>query len=372
MLFKAIYIWPRIAAVTAFLVAVFIPATVTPASASQNTIGTATLTLRACDDKGLADGACYRAVISACPEAGDFAASIKINEPPNLSLLKGTVFFTTGGGGDAFYDYDQDFIGSTSCGAGGNCGLMVVQSINAANYRTVQIDFSDPEDIIKEPSGWLTGPSIDGPRSLACRYATAVHAVWSLLLDKDTTHPVCATGNSGGGGLVAYAITQYGMGNTSGPGPMFTMVEPTSGPPYARIDHGCGGNAAPVSSVSCPAGVRLSEDYGLETAGEFVDPAYPTDVCTVDINSSGKDPDPNFLHDSVLSDDYSTPTYKTVVRVLFGSDDLSSAVPLGLEWYDAIRSKKTGACIAGAPHELPSNFTAATTIVNDVTSLCKQ
>jgi len=124
--------------------------------------------------------------------------------------------------------------------------------------------------------------------------------------------------------------------------------------------------------VSCPSGVRLSEDYGLETAGEFVDPAYPTNVCTVDINSSGKEPDVNFHHDSVLSDDYPTPTYKTVVRVLFGSDDLSSAVPLGLEWYDAIRSTKTGACIAGAPHELPSNYEAATTIVNDVTTLCKQ
>lgn len=353
-----------------FLIAGFVPVTATRALAAQNTIGTATLASRTCEKTGLSDGTCYRAVVSDCPEAeGEFAAAIKINEPPDLNLLKGTVFFTTGGGGDALYDYDSDFVGDPSC-AESNCGLLVVQSINSANYRTVQVDFIDPENRIKEPSGWLTGPATDGPRALACRYATLVHAVWSVLLESDTTHPVCATGNSGGGALLAYAITQYGMGNSSGPGPMFTMVEPTSGPPYGRIDHGCAGNAAPVSSVNCPARATISQDYGLETAADFVDPAYPTDVCTVDINSDGKDADASFHHDSVLSDDFPAPSYKTVVRTLFGSDDLSSAVALGLEWYDAITSTKTGACIAGAPHELPENFDGATTIVNDVTSLC--
>ena len=343
----------------------------TLAHAAQNTIGTATLSARTCEGTGLAGGNCYRALISGCPEVnGEFAAGVKINEAPNPSALKGTVFFTTGGGGLAFYDYDADFLGDSRC-SGSNCGLMVVQSINAANYRTVQFDFTDPEGLIQEPSGWLTGPATDGPRALACRYATLVHAVWSQILSSDTTHPVCATGNSGGGALVAYAITQYGMGNTSGPGPIFTLAEPTSGPPYARIDQGCAGSAAPVMSVSCPSGTQLSEDYGLPTAEDFVDPAYSTAVCSTDINSNGKSAYRNFHHDSVLSDDFANPSYKTVVRSLFGSDDLSSAVPLGLKWYNAVRSSKSAACISGAPHELPSNFTAASTIVSDVTSLCK-
>jgi len=344
---------------------------VTPALASKNAIGTATLAVGTCQDTGLAGGSCYRVVISDCAEAtGEFAATIKVNQAPDPSQLQGTVFFTTGGSGQALYDYDSDFIGDSNC-ANSNCGLMVVQSINAANYRTVQVDFVDPEGLINEPDGWLTGPAADGPRALACRYATLVHAVWSLLLQSDTTHPVCATGNSGGGALVAYAITQYGMGNTSGPGPIFTLAEPTSGPPYGRIDHGCAGPSAPLSSVSCPEGAKISEDYGLETASEFVDPSYSTDVCTIDINSDGKKPYAEFHHDSVLSNDFPEPSYKTVIRSLFGSDDLSSAVPLGLEWYDAIKSTKSNACIAGAPHELPENFDGASTIVSDVTSLCK-
>lgn len=355
----------------ACLVAASIAATVTPAFAAKNSIGKATLTEGKCEDVGLAGGTCYRVVVTDCAEAaGEFAANIKVNPPANPTTSQGTVFFTTGGGGNAFYDYDEDFIGDSRC-AGSNCGLMTVQSINAANYRTVQVDFVDPEGLISEPNGWLTGPAIDGPRALACRYATLVHAVWNNLLASDTTHAVCATGNSGGGALVAYAITQYEMGNTSGPGPMFTMVETTSGPPYGRIDHGCAGAAAPVLTVNCPAQDRISEDYDIETAQSFVDPAYPTAVCSADINSNGKDVYKYFHHDSVVSDDFSAPSYKTLVRSLFGSDDLSAAVPLGTEWYDAIKSTKAAACVSGAPHNLPQDYTGATMIVDDVTTYCK-
>ncbi len=342
---------------------------VTPAFAGKNSIGTATLTLRSCDATGLANGSCYRAVVSGCPQATRaFAAAVKINEPANLTDLRGTVFFTTGGDGNAFYDYDEDFIGDPSC-SGSNCGLMVVQSINAANYRTIQIDFTDPEGLINEQDGWLTGPATDGPRALACRYATLVHAIWSSVLNKDG-HPMCATGNSGGGGLVAYAMTQYEMGMSSGPGPTFTMVEITSGPPYARIDHGCAGTAAPSLSVSCPEGDAISENYGLDTSQSFVDPAYPSDYCSVDINSDGRNVHSSFHHDSIVSDDFPAPNYQTVVRQLFGSDDLTEAVPLGTEWYDSITSTKTQACISGAPHELPENFNGATTIVSDIVNNC--
>jgi hypothetical protein len=246
-----------------------------------------------------------------------------------------------------------------------------VQQLNAASYRTVQIDFVDPEQLISETYGWLTGPAAHGPRALACRYATIVHAVWTNLLKSDTSHPVCATGNSGGGALIAYAITQYGMGNTSGPGPMFTMVEPTSGPPYGRIDHGCAGTAAPDLSVSCPSGSKISENYGIQTAQDYVDPAYPSAVCSADINSGGKNVYASFRHDSVVSDDYAKPSYKTVVRILFGSLDLAAAVPLGSEWYSAIKSTKTAVCVSGAPHALPADYDGAEMIVKDIITGCE-
>lgn len=219
-----------ISGILLLLALAFLPAAATPAHAVQNTIGTATITTGTCNKDGLAGGTCYRVVISNCPEAtSEFAAGIKINQPPNASLLQGTVFFTTGGGGDEYYDYDSDYMGDSSC-PGSNCGLMAVQNINAANYRTVQVNFTDPENRIKEGSGWLTGHVTDGPRALACRYTTLVHAVWTILLDSDATHAVCATGNSGGGALIAYAITQYGMGTLRGPAP----CSPWSNPPPAR------------------------------------------------------------------------------------------------------------------------------------------
>jgi hypothetical protein len=308
-------------------------------------------------------------VISDCPDAaGQFVAAVKVNQVLGGDI-DGTVFFTTGGGGDTYYDNEPSYIGDSRCPQA-NCGAMAVEMVNSAGYRTVQTFLKDPNNAGAEPVGWLTGPANDGPRSLACRYATLVHAVWVDLLGRDPETPVCATGNSGGSQAIGYAITQYGMGNPDGPGPIFAMVEPTSGPPAGRIDYGCMGSAAPDPVVSCPDGARISENYGLQVAEEFLDPTYPEPYCSIDIESNGTRPHDTFHHDSVLSDDFPEPRYQTVVFSIFSSDDRSSAVPLGLEWYDAITSTKTQACIAGAPHELPGFFDGATAVANGLISLC--
>ena len=60
-----------------------------------------------------------------------------------------------------------------------------------------------------------------------------------------------------------------------------------------------------------------------------------------------------------------------MVRSQFGSADLTSAVPEGLIWYNAITATKRNACVSGAAHELPSDFDGASQIVIDVTTLCK-
>jgi hypothetical protein len=371
-----------------FQVVVTVAVAMLAGSASQpafglDGIGAATVTkLSACPVGGLSKGTCYKVVISGCAgTAKDFIATAKVNLPLDGHASKGTVFFTTGGAGNAYYDREGEFIGDTRC-PGSNCGQMTVQNINAADYTTVQTNFSDPDNPRSEPVGWLTGPASDGPRALACRYATLVHTVWTDVLKSDKSRPVCATGNSSGSSAIAYALSQYGMGNSSGPGPEFAMVETTSGPPMGRIDHGCMGPAAPSLVVGCPNNSPISEDYGMVTAAAFLDPAYdgdvdPTtqtnslDVCTVDITSRGSRADSRFHHDSVVSDDFPSPHYDTQIRVLFGSLDGGAAVSQGQEWFNTVTSSKSEACISGAGHALPHFYQAAEAIITDVTSMCR-
>jgi hypothetical protein len=342
-------------------------------------IGTATLTkLNSCPAGGLPNGTCYKVTISNCPESRrNFVAAIKMNIPPGAQKPLGTVFFTTGGGGKGYYD-EKFASRDTRCNAQGNCGLLAVQTVNDAGYATVQTNFSDPDNLASEPVGWLTGPAADGPRALACRYATLVHVVWTNILRSNTTRPVCATGNSGGSAVIAYGLTQYGLGSLSSPGPLLSMVEATSGPPMARIDHGCQ-KVPPKMTVTCPSGTVLSEGYGLGLALQFIDPAYDgdqettpdlADPCAQQIENGGNRT--LFLHDSVVSNDFAAPNYpRTFVNVVFGDQDQSSAVPQGLEWYNAITSSKAQSCVAGAPHALPSTFEGATQVANDLISLCK-
>lgn len=351
-------------------------------SALADSLGTATTSkLSSCPSTGLAKGTCYRVTISGCAEnPQSFVAIVKVNEAVNRTQPIGTVFFTTGGGGADFYDSFDGFVtGDTRCNTHGNCGLFVVQTVNSAGYRTVQTAFKNPGNPSSEPNGWLFGPATGGPRALACRYATLLHVVWTNILNRDTTKPVCATGNSGGSAAVAYSLAHYGLGSSTGPGPVVSMVEVTSGPVFSRIDRGCQ-KSPPQVRVSCPSGVSLSEGYGLALALEFIDPTFSgqlstavttADICAQQIQNGGNNS--LFLHDSIMSDDSPTLDYpETFVNVVFGDQDLSMAVPQGMEWYNGITSSKAQSCVVGAHHALASSFEGANQIANDLTTFCKK
>ena len=401
--------------------AIFLAISVSPAIGSlafaKDALGSATVKLHsgtgACPSGGLTNGKCWDVTITGCPETGDtatspFLASVKVNAAPNGSPI-GFVFFTTGGGGDAYYDNFSSFISTTdtSCPAQGspvtyNCGKLAVQTVNDANFTTLQTNFSDPNLTVSEPAGWLTSKgtgSTNGPRAMACRYATLVKAVWnSTIVGKTTTKPICASGNSAGSSAAAYALTQYGMSVATSTTPLLSMVEASSGPPMGRVDHGCSHTPQcyPVTcgtDPKCSVGGQIKEGYGLKTALQFIDPAYdgdsdldfngitgkyepeplPLDPCANSINgASGTYP--NFLHDSVWSDDYSAPNFPhTFVNFVFGATDGTSAVPLGTEWYNAITSSKpvTPACVANTGHQVPGTFAGATQVANDLNTMCK-
>ena len=302
---------------------------------------------------------CYQ-VNTSCPGVADFSVYLKVNQPAGSSV--GTVLFGTGTGGSALYDFDEPdfFNGST------NGGLAVVQGVLDAGFTTVQVSFGSPFNQATT-NGWLTGPG--GVRRLACRYATAAQWIYQNIHNSNTSAPMCATGNSGGSGIIAYALTDYGMDST------FSMVEETSGPPMSRLDQAClppSNSVCQAQQFTCNAGdpvENLSICYTTDES-KIIDPAYSQPVCTNAINGTTP-PAGLLMSDSILGSPVrSFP--KTRVSTLFGGQDLSSAVEQGLVWGTSLtNTSKSQSCVTDAPHPIPSVMDGAAAIVSDIQTLCR-
>lgn len=302
---------------------------------------------------------CYQ-IKTSCDGVADFSAYLKVNQPAGTPV--GTVLFGTGTGGAALYDNDPPdfFNGST------NGGLSVVQGILNAGFTTVQVTFGGPFDS-STPNGWLTGPG--GVRRLACRYATVAQWVYQNIHNSNTSAPMCATGNSGGSGVIAYALTDYGEDS------IFSMVEETSGPPMSRLDQAClpaSNSACQPQAFTCNAGdpvENLSGCYSTSDAG-IVDTAYPTPVCKSAIQGNTP-PDGLLLSDSILGGPART-FPKTSVHVLVGGQDTTAAVDQGLTWVNSLmNTTKSQTCVTDAPHPIPSVADGAATIVSDIQNFCR-
>jgi hypothetical protein len=298
----------------------------------------------ACPSGGVPGASCQEMAI-ACEGLKNFNAYIKVNAPTGAS--NGVVIYGVGTGGSGLYDSQFTY------------GQTAVENVVSAGFTTVQVSFGAPFTAAA-PNGWLTGPG--GVRRLACRYATLASWINTHVLSS-STKPLCATGNSGGSGAISYALSNYGLDR------ILSMVEITSGPPMSRIDYGClckQGSGA----TTCGRG-QVNYCYGLADAA-IIDTAYSQPLCSNAVN--GK-PSPIaaelFLSDSIASPGAVLAFPKTNVNVLYGGQDASAAVPLGLEWYDQINSKKGQSCVADAPHSIPDVLDGATQISNDLTTLCK-
>jgi hypothetical protein len=318
------------------------------------------------------NGTCYQLKVS-CPLIADFSAYLKVNTPTGAPT--GTVLLGVGTGGSGLYDDPT---------AGGYIdGSNVVTSLVSSGYNTVQVSFGAPFDNGTQPNGWLTGPG--GVRRLACRYATVADWVYhnpTIInpgnVNASNSAPMCATGNSGGSAVIAYAVYEYGLDSE------FKMVEPTSGPVMTRIDQGCSSSCATVTAPICSNSSNVASMCYESADASVIDEAYqasgastPT-PCT---DSLSGNPGPNaaaqFLSDSILYQPgqiVSLPN--TVVKQLFGDSDTSNAVPEGLTWSVSVSPSPLSPnpiyqCLASpVAHDIPSFTTGATQIANDIAAAC--
>jgi hypothetical protein len=298
---------------------------------------------------GLKNGVCQQMTVS-CSGVPDVFAYVKTNTPTGTVL--GTVTYNTGTDGNGLYESIFTF------------GNIAVGNVFNAGYRTVQISWGTPFNTT-QPAGWVQGPG--GVLAGACRYATVTKWIFDNI-QASTAIPMCATANSGGAGVLAYALSQYPSSN------VLAMAEVTSGPPTARLDWGCGCLQG-SKTVQCGSASTLGTCFGKADAPVW-DPAYnpnaTTGLCSAAV---GKVLPPGglnfFLGDSVEAPGalYSMP--KTFVNLVFGGADNSSAIPIGEDWYNNITTNKNQACVPGGMHSLANTSDGATQIANDLIGMCR-
>jgi hypothetical protein len=292
---------------------------------------------------------CQQMTVS-CPNVPDVQVYLKTNTPtPSI----GTVTWNTGTDGNGLYDSIFTYAAQYS-----------IQPVLNAGYTTVEIDWGTPFNT-NQPDGWVLGPG--GTLAAACRYATITQWIYTNI-QNNTSLPYCATGNSGGAGALAYALSQYNSGS------VLSMAEVTSGPPAARLDWGCGCQEGKLA-VQCGTATTLGTCFGAADAPVW-DPAYNPAVtpglCTDAVDGTLPPGGLNFfLGDSAEAPGALYTFPNTFVNVAFGSADNSSAIPIGQDWLDNITTSKAQVCVSGGVHSLPNTIPGAQQIATDLLANCK-
>jgi hypothetical protein len=292
--------------------------------------------------KGINGGQCYALNLS-CPGLSDLNGYVVVNVPAGAPV--GTVMLTTGAKSEELYWSAYAY------------GPDVIDGLLQAGFVTIQTSFGGPFTK-NQPDGWQTGPG--GVRRAACRYATLAKWVYDNV--RPATVPLCATGNSSGSQQIGYALAHYGLGS------IFTMVEPTSGPPFSRVDYSCECNQPDLPD---PCGSQsLTQCVGLSNAQLYVDPAYSAPICSQALQTHNTDHSAEFFSDSIQTPDASVDYPNTYVHFLWGGLDDSSAPVMGQEWQKMITSKNSFTCVADAPHDIADALDAAKQIVSDMVNSC--
>jgi hypothetical protein len=272
-----------------------------------------------------------KALTVSCPSVPDIDVELLVIPPAMPANERGTVVLGSGGPGTSYYNQG------------------VVGGLRQLGFRTVNRRWS---------FAWETGPG--GMAAAACRYATMLSWVSQQSWQQG---PLCATGNSGGSAEISYALARYGSGA------LLTAAVPSAGPPMGRLDHGCIGSTAWDQqcqqlwpSQVCAGQSACSFNANARTT---IDLAYADSPCT-DQDASAE---PTLLADSVLSPDATLAYPNTALQFIFGTDDCSEAVSLGLVYAEAVTSNKTISYV-DAPHAVFNTAAGRSAIVDALDQDC--
>jgi hypothetical protein len=159
--------------------------------------------------------------VSGCPDIEIEAIDATVAILDGVGPAKGTIVHFSGSGGTSF-----DTRGTTE--------------YQNAGFRQVYVKWS---------SAWEQTQSL-GIKAAGCRPST----VLDWIFHDPTLHAgardlaFCGEGHSGGSGQLGYALAHYGLADK------LDYVNEIAGPPFARIDVGCDGDA-PATDVVCGATV---------------------------------------------------------------------------------------------------------------------
>jgi len=261
---------------------------------------------------------------------GAFTIRCKVTDPS--SYTAGTISLFAGG--DITGLHEQFTYGPT-----------IINTMVAAGWRVVQLAFSS--------SAWV---GTVGPLVLAGRGATALRALYDRADLHTVGLPFVVSGNSGGSSLIAYALAHYGCGD------FIDHAVMTSGPPHGRLDLGSMGSRNPAWAALAPSYANASSLLGYTsgaTSGWTVDKSYSGTAAAgaVSVNAGMGGPSNVYFRDSVAGAGAAFSYPQTACTFLYGSLDLSEAVPLGWGGYARLVSSAltTITTLVGANHALPDS-----------------
>lgn len=278
---------------------------------SGSVVGAATV---ACPTGAAAGAACTRVTVQ-CPGVEDLSAVVAVAQP--ASPVGATVVLHNGGGGTAMFTH-------------GNVPALLLQK----NVRVVQVAWS---------SSWEVSAMAKSTLVAACRPATLLRWIFATAHAQNRSAGFCALGHSGGSGVLAYALSHYGLGDT------LDLAMLSAGPPFGRIDVGCAPSTYTGGPITeCPGGNPAIADapYTYEPfAISLLDSAEGTSTCGGSPSAADL---AQWARDSVVSPGARYDYPATPVSLWYCGNAPNETTGLGFLYHSRITSQKEVHCVGGA------------------------